>query len=840
MRFLKLIINNIASIEHAVIDFGIRPLSDARLFLINGPTGAGKSSILDAICLALFRTAPRLDGMGNRKCADDSTRYDELALSSPLSLVRRGTASAEATLIFEGNNGHVYSASWVVSPYRKGANTGKINGEDHILTDITTGETWNKKNEVRELIASSAVAGQDFDRFSRTTMLAQGSFTRFLSAAENEKAAILEKLIGIGIFSKIGREIRELKLSAQKKLEIAEESVKEIKLLDAETRGVLETRLDVLKKELERERRVLDDVAEVKRIFESIHENYRSIERERTALERDNMCLPELISRNVSLEKQIEEMQPRVKSARKSMEIVAARFEEFKLKDLQAESSRLTVETARLNKCRVPVERISVMKDELRKSATSIAEKKSVLERLRVELVPFEASLAEATKNSMAFQETLDVARRSIGDAAIALRHGLSIGDKCPVCGTEIVDITSDEEFAKALQPLEMRMKGLKDVENELYDKVNTMRADIRLREAELKKLSKDYDDSSRQLENVVADVITALDKLSIEYDNNTVAVIDSRIAENGRRAAELGVRITEATDVQRRLMEQTDNYNILLSSMAEFEKKAAIVANSISSVNMSIKEHRSNVDRCVATVNSLRMEASRFMSEELFFSSLDEANGYIADAAGRIEARNRDIGAISSDIVSDDRNRKRYSDRLSEIEILRSDASLWVDVDKEFGGEKGERFNRIACAFILSQLLDRANYYLAMFDKRYQLEARPDSLEIMVYDERAGHLRAFNTLSGGESFMVSLALALGLSAFQDISGTPDTIFIDEGFGTLSAECLDSVTETLERLQYIEGRRVGIISHVETLRDRISTRITVIPQGTKSMVVIDG
>ncbi len=108
-----------------------------------------------------------------------------------------------------------------------------------------------------------------------------------------------------------------------------------------------------------------------------------------------------------------------------------------------------------------------------------------------------------------------------------------------------------------------------------------------------------------------------------------------------------------------------------------------------------------------------------------------------------------------------------------------------------------------------------------------------------MVYDRDAGNIRAFNTLSGGESFMVSLALALGLSAFQDSRTSPDTLFIDEGFGTLSADCLDAVTETLERLQNIEGRRVGIISHVEGLRDRIATRITLRPRGTISTLSIE-
>ena len=116
----------------------------------------------------------------------------------------------------------------------------------------------------------------------------------------------------------------------------------------------------------------------------------------------------------------------------------------------------------------------------------------------------------------------------------------------------------------------------------------------------------------------------------------------------------------------------------------------------------------------------------------------------------------------------------------------------------------------------------------MCQFTSRYELIAQPGSLVILINDKDEGNTsRPTNTLSGGESFMISLALALGLSSLNNNNITPDTIFIDEGFGTLSGDCLNTVIETLEVLHCIGNRRVGIISHVNELYERISTRIEV-------------
>ena len=146
----------------------------------------------------------------------------------------------------------------------------------------------------------------------------------------------------------------------------------------------------------------------------------------------------------------------------------------------------------------------------------------------------------------------------------------------------------------------------------------------------------------------------------------------------------------------------------------------------------------------------------------------------------------------------------------------------------KEFGGD---RFKDIAASYILSCLLEKGNGYLEYFSPRYKMYAVSGSLDVMVHDSEAGERRPYNTLSGGETFMISLALALGLSAMQNAATTCDTIFIDEGFGTLSSDYLETVMETLEKLQRLERRRIGVISHIESLKERIPVKIQVTPRG---------
>ena len=209
MKFQKLTIHNIASIEDAVIDFEAQPLADSEVFLITGKTGSGKSTILDAICLALYANTPRLEDtkmQGDTKDGDKTVKIDD-----PRQLMRRNTGEAFASLTFTGSNGVHYEATWSVARAYKKA-TGNIQPKNWKLKNLDTDVTLTNDNEIEAEIL--AAIGLDFKQFCRTTMLAQGEFTRFLNSKDDEKAEILEKITGVDVYSKIGQKV--YKVTGQK------------------------------------------------------------------------------------------------------------------------------------------------------------------------------------------------------------------------------------------------------------------------------------------------------------------------------------------------------------------------------------------------------------------------------------------------------------------------------------------------------------------------------------------------------------------------------------------------------------------------------------------------
>lgn len=201
---------------------------------------------------------------------------------------------------------------------------------------------------------------------------------------------------------------------------------------------------------------------------------------------------------------------------------------------------------------------------------------------------------------------------------------------------------------------------------------------------------------------------------------------------------------------------------------------------------------------------------------------------------------RQERIGTITGDLTRDDTTRKNLAGLEAETETAKAELEVWQAVNDAIGSRNGDRFARVAQSITLDVLVDRANHHLADLNPRYLLRRAAD-LALQVEDrDMAGEARATRSLSGGERFLVSLALALALSRMGSQGGLAATLFIDEGFGSLDANSLDLAIDALETLQS-QGRQVGVISHVEAMKERIPTRIAVRKQGGgKSAVSISG
>ena len=192
------------------------------------------------------------------------------------------------------------------------------------------------------------------------------------------------------------------------------------------------------------------------------------------------------------------------------------------------------------------------------------------------------------------------------------------------------------------------------------------------------------------------------------------------------------------------------------------------------------------------------------------------------------------EMGAIKNKLDTHKENEKKLAELAKQLEALTRNFNKWDKLNNIFGGT---RFRTLVQTYILRPLLNNANIYLEKITDRYVLTCSEDNeqLSILVLDRYTkNQIRSVTVLSGGERFMISLALSLALSSLNRPDMNVNILFIDEGFGTLDENSLTSVMNTLEKLQEIAGqnnRRVGIISHREELIDRITVKIIVKKKG---------
>ena len=173
----------------------------------------------------------------------------------------------------------------------------------------------------------------------------------------------------------------------------------------------------------------------------------------------------------------------------------------------------------------------------------------------------------------------------------------------------------------------------------------------------------------------------------------------------------------------------------------------------------------------------------------------------------------------------------KQLGDKAEALQLVTQEKDDWTAITDAIGAD-GKTLRKIAQCYTLSFLITHANQEIRKFNSRYELQQVKHSLGIRVIDhDRADDIRDTTSLSGGETFIVSLGLALGLSALSSRNISFENLFIDEGFGTLDPDTLATVIDSLAMLQSSQGKKVGVISHTDTMSERITTQIRIIKNG---------
>lgn len=257
---------------------------------------------------------------------------------------------------------------------------------------------------------------------------------------------------------------------------------------------------------------------------------------------------------------------------------------------------------------------------------------------------------------------------------------------------------------------------------------------------------------------------------------------------------------------------------------------------------------HQRRQDHLTATAANARrladLTAEHYHHAEAGLTSLSvsELTTQLSTLSAADDILQQKLGAASNQLGQDDAARQQLAEGLRDLQLRQQEEQRWEDLKNLIGSAKGDSFSQFAQGLTLSHLARLANLRLQQLTQRYTILKTPNrNLELQIIDhDQADTVRPMASLSGGESFLVSLALALGLSELAGYKARIESLFIDEGFGSLDPDSLNTALDALERLQH-SGKMIGIISHVADLKDRIGTQIRVQPGagGTSTVRVVD-
>jgi exonuclease SbcC len=231
---------------------------------------------------------------------------------------------------------------------------------------------------------------------------------------------------------------------------------------------------------------------------------------------------------------------------------------------------------------------------------------------------------------------------------------------------------------------------------------------------------------------------------------------------------------------------------------------------------------------RASALLQATRDKQAQLQAQALTSLAAEEVDAQLAVQESQRSGLSEQIGAQRALLASDAQSRSNQQALFEQINTQSAEADLWQRLDGLIGSAKGDKFRKFAQGLTLDHLLHLANRHLARLHGRYLLRRKiSGELELDIVDAWQGDTtRDTRTLSGGEGFLVSLALALALSDLVSNKTSIDSLFLDEGFGSLDGDTLEIALTALDSLN-ASGKMIGIISHVEALKERIPAQIRV-------------
>ncbi|HUF54401.1 MAG TPA: SMC family ATPase [Dehalococcoidia bacterium] len=785
MRPIRLEVQGLTAYRQKVeVDF-----RELDLFAITGPTGAGKSSLIDAMTYALFGQVPRV-GRSVRE------------------LISHGEDKLRVTLEFSAN-GDTYRI--FRESNRKTSKAPQLERFDPEVNDWRSEEV-DRVKDTNEFI--ERLLRMDYEAFIRSVLLPQGEFQEFLAGDRDQRRRVLDGLLQLGVYGRMGQMAnamaarnndRAAEIARRLQTELADATPEALKTAKADLKT-----LEAEAKDVAAARAALDGAT---RAAETLAQ---SLDKERSATQRKTGAekrLAEAQNATKEGEAKAASLKTAIDEVRKKMDANTYDEAEFlRYRDAHNHAQELGKDEAALA--------------DVEKNGAALASQVEAASEAAKKVAQTRETAATAADDA---SQALVDARRV--NAAEALRQKMKPGDACPVCGQTAHDIPHEKvpKLDEAKQA-EARAKEAAEAARRAAEAAERTLAQMQTR---LDGFTENRANAAARVESRRAALTTALGGKAATPQEIAAALkaLEAAKGERDRLARDLETATKSLHDLNESMARATADLANLRAEITAAEREAAEAADGATKSAATLRETAGKADwQDVIDALDGRGDAPRILRSRL------------ADAQSRERDLNQAVGAQKTRIEVIAANIEKAKELQAEERSLKEEGSLARDLASLLRADAFPTFIRESALKTLARV--GSERLLEISGGRYDFVV--EGQDFLVEDRWNGsEKRSVKTLSGGETFLASLALALALAeqlpglSGDGATGSLESLFIDEGFSHLDNETLNVVASALEVLGQDRSRLIGVITHVPALAERMPSRITVHKTQAGSSVSVD-
>ncbi|MGN1296025.1 MAG: AAA family ATPase [Bacilli bacterium] len=852
--------------DKTVIDFTY--LNESGIYLISGPTGSGKTTIFDALSFALFgEPSGNVRDSKNLRCdqaEDGVTTYVEL--------------------IFE-IQGVRYKIYRTPSQRKKAANKNVSAPEailyygDNFSSFIDKSDNVNKK--IKELFG-----GLSSSDFKKIAMLAQGEFSKLIDSTTKDKREILRNIFKTDSYLQMSDKF------VQRRKELKDKRTSIISYFN----GLINSLKDVDR--FESYYLITSDIIhypsfkeEVGKYISSLTEEKKEKEQRKESLQKEQDSIKESIRKikednelikNINKAQFIyeEELKKKENINKKkkwlndllAFQVISSKEELYKQKskDLLSSEKNLEKEKNKLSICLENIEKLNSSKEKIYENYSSKNKFEEILNLLKQveeddrkinELEgPYQKDLSNYDKINQDYidkeKEFRNIEKAYFSSISVSLAKNLIEGMPCPVCGStfhpskakEDEHYVSEEEYNRFKKELEYISNQKNDISNKLASSKGQINQLISQRKQRVEE--NHLEEYIENIKQNISSLDNKIKNIQLEYDNfieREIHLTDEK--ENLEKNIDKYV-----LDRKNKQIECTDflnQFNDALNESKVFTKETYEHFNkkeyTYDVAKKEVEEYEGKLARLHQTYLNLKVKGEG--KEILDTSSLEESS---IEKENNINQLTKEIQEINK--ISDNYSYSipQLDNKYQEFNNIEHEYAICNKITQVINGEIGDKvnFETYVLGGFFDEIIEHANIrFKQISSSLYELRRRVESkdlrsssgLELDVFDYSSGKVREISTLSGGERFKAALSLSLGLAdIIESRQGAIDiaSLFIDEGFGTLDQLSLEQAIKALIELQG-ENKTIGIISHVEQLKDMIDAQVVVSKtlQGSKIKII---